>query len=699
MESITWPDEDGPVEWIQPNRVRTQTDQDRLDAATHYVQARLLLGRGESDRGLQSLARALRLDPSSDVVRLELVRVAYEVERSDMAARYALLYPERPIDAALWPQLAAHLTDELEFDAAIQLYEQVLQAMSRDKSDSEVRRVLINFQLGRLYYFAERPVDSARAYSVVLKSLEQDPQTSKLDQRLREILVGAPDAWALIGESFLEAEQWEVAERLFRREAERPQVFNPLPYYLARLAAARGESQKAWSLLWPVLEKLPADCPESAYLFLARLANSGDADTPQQAQWVGLLESAFAQDSQRSRVAAVLARHHAGSGNPDRAEELWREVRAWAPLVTLYYEREAWPELARVLIDVVSTYGNLEPIRAPLQPVSADTDATRQLLSHLAEPKEWKSSLAGAWLHLMSGTDARELATRFAHSYTQLPQGSDALGISWSTDLLLADQPQATLAILREVARRQVAPDRRPLLLYYRSLALESLGQFDASRIAAHQAVGLGPDLPELITHWGWCLQRDGYHQRARAVYMRFLGQFADDYSSPHVRDKVREARMVLANVELALKDVSAAEDQLECVLDEFPRHEGALNDLSYLWADQDKHLQRARSMAARAVADAPGNSAYRDTLGWVLYRIGDYAQSVRELRAATEMQEIPDAVILDHLGDALWHSGNRTEARQIWQRAADRIAETQGPEAANRIHEKLNRYSNEESD
>ena len=43
---------------------------------------------------------------------------------------------------------------------------------------------------------------------------------------------------------------------------------------------------------------------------------------------------------------------------------------------------------------------------------------------------------------------------------------------------------------------------------------------------------------------------------------------------------------------------------------------------------------------------------AYRDSLGWVLFRLGTLDEAVAELKAAAAADE-PDGVILDHLGDA----------------------------------------------
>jgi len=70
-------------------------------------------------------------------------------------------------------------------------------------------------------------------------------------------------------------------------------------------------------------------------------------------------------------------------------------------------------------------------------------------------------------------------------------------------------------------------------------------------------------------------------------------------------------------------------------VLEQFPDDEGALNDLGYLWADQNQHLERAKRMIEKAVAGEPENMAYRDSLGWVLSAWGSGPEAIAELEKA----------------------------------------------------------------
>ncbi len=55
--------------------------------------------------------------------------------------------------------------------------------------------------------------------------------------------------------------------------------------------------------------------------------------------------------------------------------------------------------------------------------------------------------------------------------------------------------------------------------------------------------------------------------------------------------------------------------------------------------------------MIQLAVADSPDNAAYRDSLGWVLYRLNRYSEALAELQKAAA-GDSPDGEILNHLGD-----------------------------------------------
>ena len=60
-----------------------------------------------------------------------------------------------------------------------------------------------------------------------------------------------------------------------------------------------------------------------------------------------------------------------------------------------------------------------------------------------------------------------------------------------------------------------------------------------------------------------------------------------------------------------------------------------ASNDLGYGWADAGKNLDRAEALIRVAVEAEPDNQSFLDSLGWVLYKRGQFDEARRHLEQA----------------------------------------------------------------
>lgn len=112
-----------------------------------------------------------------------------------------------------------------------------------------------------------------------------------------------------------------------------------------------------------------------------------------------------------------------------------------------------------------------------------------------------------------------------------------------------------------------------------------------------------------------------------------------------------------------------AAEADLMQALEYQPNHPLILNYLGYAWADQGINLKKSLNYIRRAAALHPTDGYIIDSLGWVLYRMGQYEDALPHLERAVELLPY-DSVINDHLGDVYWKVGRKLEARFQWQRA-----------------------------
>jgi len=113
---------------------------------------------------------------------------------------------------------------------------------------------------------------------------------------------------------------------------------------------------------------------------------------------------------------------------------------------------------------------------------------------------------------------------------------------------------------------------------------------------------------------------------------------------------------------------IDVLESNLRQVIQIKPDHAHAYNALGYTLADRNTRLQEAYTLIEQALKIAPEDPFIMDSMGWVLYRMGQHDSALVFLKRAFELR--PDAEIAAHLGEVLWAAGQRDEARKIWDSA-----------------------------
>jgi tetratricopeptide (TPR) repeat protein len=116
------------------------------------------------------------------------------------------------------------------------------------------------------------------------------------------------------------------------------------------------------------------------------------------------------------------------------------------------------------------------------------------------------------------------------------------------------------------------------------------------------------------------------------------------------------------------LDRVDVLEANLRKLIQLRPDYAHAYNALGYTLADRGERLTEARELIEKALSLAPDDAFIMDSMGWVLYKLGDSKDAVEQLQRAYTIR--PDAEIAAHLGEVLWAAGNQDEARKIWSEA-----------------------------
>ena len=114
-------------------------------------------------------------------------------------------------------------------------------------------------------------------------------------------------------------------------------------------------------------------------------------------------------------------------------------------------------------------------------------------------------------------------------------------------------------------------------------------------------------------------------------------------------------------------------ERMLRRVIEIRPDHHHAYNALGYSLAERNLRLPEARELIVKALELSPGEPFITDSLGWVEYRLGNPREALRLLKEAYRLR--PDVEIGVHLGELLWVTGERDEARRVLREVQQRDA------------------------
>ncbi len=509
-----------------------------------------------------------------------------------------------------------------------------------------------NYLVGR---FAGEELDTKVAADSLLAALRADPDQPDLIQRafVASLLDGRADALRLARRlpdnasaqlvlfgADVAAGRWAGAEARARGLHRQGPVAALQPVLLAWSQAGRGQTDQAIATLRPLAEQ--------------------------------------------SRFRALNALHAAliadVAGRPREAERFVRLALADQPDPTLrlamlsagILERAGRPAEAARLLDQLA--GSNDDLALAVLPPARRLVLTQRAIEGPAD------GIAEAYVALGSalrGQGLEEMATLMARLALRLrPNFAPAL-------LLLAD----TLAEgdRLDAARETLllVPEGDPMFgaaQLRQAALLDRLGRADDAEALLRRLAEALPGVPQPLTRLGDLQRRRGRFAQAVQAYDAAIARSqpirAGDWPLFYARGIARERS----------GNWPGAEEDLLQALALSPEQPFVLNYLAYTWADMGVNLERAKTMLEGAAAQRPQDGNIADSLGWVLFRMGQIPAAITQLERAVEL-EPRNATINDHLGDVYWAAGREREARFQWQRALTMDPE---PTEATRLRMKI---------
>ena len=112
------------------------------------------------------------------------------------------------------------------------------------------------------------------------------------------------------------------------------------------------------------------------------------------------------------------------------------------------------------------------------------------------------------------------------------------------------------------------------------------------------------------------------------------------------------------------LERMDLLESRLRKLIELRPESAQAYNALGYSFADRNLNLPEALMLIEKALKLSPDDYFILDSMGWVLYRLGDLPGALAYLERAHVNRDDPE--ISAHLGELLWVIGRKDDARRI---------------------------------
>lgn len=690
------PFEDRPEPLVVKHK-RTEAEDDRLEAAAKFAAGRTLEQREQFAPALRLYERALRLDPKATTILKNIVPLAYSLNRRMEALRYAVKLAEQDdSDPMLLRRIGLFLAETGEVKRGAKLLERAL-AIEEAEPKPTAAQSQIRVELGRLYFLQEQYADAARLFDKVLPALESPKDFGLSEDERRKLLGDDGLTYELIGATFLAADRPDDAAAAFHKLNDLAPKPAELSLNLARVEEKRRHPAEALSKLDDYFTAKPANVSLASLELLKTVLD----EFKQSGQLVPRLEKLRESLKDSPVLNYFLAEQYRSAGKLAEARPLYEAVLKKGPtaevyraLVELNIKLDDRDALLSLLGDIVDKSGSFEVVSKELKATVGDDKLATELYK-IAREKHAKADKSDAPALLGAASLAAERKQwDIAEEFYNLALKADPTNkaetlLTWGLTLFMDEKNAAAAKVFRRGIDEKALGDDKPALEFYLAGALEADGKTDEALAVLDQMAKKKPKEARYSARRPWILFHAKRNEEAKKAYQEFIARFDGDFSSEQDRDTLREAREALSAVYVNLHDLTAAEELLQQVLDEFPDDIGARNDLGYLWADEVKHLNRALVMIQEAVAAEPKNTAYRDSLGWALFRVGRNEEAIAELKNAAA-GEHPDATILEHLGDVYQHMQKPQEAEENWKRALDGYEKDKDAEKVKAVRKKL---------
>ncbi len=678
---------------FQPAKPKTKRERDRSDAVSWFMTGRLREKRKDFRGALDAYKKAADIDPTAGAIYQALVPLAFGLNRTDDAIKYARKAVELdPNDFQLLRRLGFIMARKGKFPEALDFLERAAKSNRLDHKSGVY--VTLMRDLAVIYGVVGQKEKAADHYEIVFDALTNRGKYS-ISSRTRQDLEKNPaTTYEMIGQTFLAADRTDLAIRAFERAAKaRKGKPGTLSFNLAQVYAKTKQFQKAREHLQTYFDAQLQSRGRLAYQLLAQiLTGLGEQD-----QLIPEIEKLAESDPKNSHLQYYLADQYVEQDRLKEAEELFKKAHASFGGVTgqiglakIYRKQNRAKELLKSLSaalekiqDAKDQAGNLD---AEMKEVAKDEKlidglitAGREMSKGDSPELDFPGSILLARLAIQSDKDTAGIEF-FRFALKLRPDRASLIYNDLGRLLLQTRQFAEAEKVYQDAVNDAALAGLKPNYLYLLSQARELGGKTESALKAVAEAKKIAPDAPLLHFQEGWIHYHSRNWSRAIPLFNEMIEKFSDRPDDQSKR-LVRRSQFSLSNIYVQQGDMKKGEKILEDIYKVDPDDIGVCNDLGYLYADQGKNLKQAEEMIRKAIKAEPDNAAYLDSMGWVLFKLEKYDEAADWLKKASLKSEGQDSTIFDHLGDCYLKLKKDDDARKAFQKAFDLMKEEPTPD------------------
>ena len=379
---------DGAAEAFVPAEPRQEADEDRVLSAALFSQGRLLFQRDLPEQALRYYQRAFRFSNGSQTILGEIVPLAFRLSHFDEAARYALLADSRTtLDPFITRRLAIHLTDNQQFEQAVQLYERMQGEINVAQTPTEAA-IITQFEMGRLYFLSQQFAQAATAFEGLLPILAVGSDESD-NQATKALLQDAPLTFAVMGEAFLRGGRPKLAIAMFTRAYPDDEQASLRAFHLARIAEQQHESMEVLHHLEVYFRNPDRATGVTPFRLLQVALKALD----RREELCPRLKELLQADPENASLTYFLAQTELETGQLEEATARFEQLHTSQPgldadrgLIQLALQQKEPGVLLQRLSDAVMRSGDLSALADVVQPIPQDPTLWPDLMQSRARP-------------------------------------------------------------------------------------------------------------------------------------------------------------------------------------------------------------------------------------------------------------------------------------------------------------------------